>query len=51
MGEFDSWVRLYTDEGTATDIRNGVNDCINAFIKAYLSVNLKGKVTDKKPQD
>ncbi len=25
----------YTDEGIATDIRNGVKDCVDAFIKAY----------------
>ena len=42
----------YTDQGIATDIRNGVKDCVDAFIKAYLSVNPKREdKTDKKPQD
>jgi len=42
----------YTDQGIATDIRNGVKDCVDAFIKAYLSVNSKREdKTDKKPQD
>jgi len=41
----------YTDEGIATDIRNGVKDCVDAFIKAYLSVNpKKEEKTDKKPK-
>ena len=41
----------YTDEGIATDIRNGVKDCVDAFIKAYSSVNPKteGK-EDRKSQ-
>jgi hypothetical protein len=41
----------YTDEGIATDIKNGVKDCIDGFIKAYLSVNPKREdETDKKPR-
>ncbi len=41
----------YTDESIAADIRNGVKDCVDAFIKAYLSVNPKKEdKTDKKPQ-
>jgi len=41
----------YTDEGIATDIRNGVKDCVDTFIKAYSSVNPKreGK-TDEESQ-
>jgi hypothetical protein len=32
----------YTDEGIVADIRNAVKDCVDAFIKAYQSVNPKG---------
>lgn len=32
----------YTDESIVADIRNGVKDCVDAFIKAYQSVNPKG---------
>lgn len=40
----------YTDEGIAADIRNGVKDCVDIFIKAYLSVNPKREdKTDKMP--